>query len=68
MLIATMGGLLPAAHAQDTWPNKPIRLVVPFPPGGSTDTSGRLIAENLGKRVYRAWHKSSRVKVPVPGM
>lgn len=51
VLIAATAGLLPVVHAQDTWPNKPIRLVVPFAPGGVTDTSGRLIAEVLGKRL-----------------
>jgi tripartite-type tricarboxylate transporter receptor subunit TctC len=46
-----MGGLLAialsaAAHAQ-TYPNKPVRLVVPFPPGGGGDTIMRLFAEKL---------------------
>ena len=50
-LIAGLSGPLEMAHAQETWPNKPIRLVVPFTPGGVTDTSGRLIAEYLGKRL-----------------
>lgn len=50
-LIAALSGAHRPAHAQDVWPNKPIRLVVPFTPGGVTDTSGRLIAEHLGKRL-----------------
>ncbi|MEP7328683.1 MAG: tripartite tricarboxylate transporter substrate binding protein [Betaproteobacteria bacterium] len=40
-----------AVSAQGTYPDKPIRLIVPFAPGGVTDTSGRLIAEGLSKRL-----------------
>ncbi|MFM7530891.1 MAG: Bug family tripartite tricarboxylate transporter substrate binding protein [Rubrivivax sp.] len=39
------------APAADGFPNKPIRLIVPFATGGVTDTSGRVIAEALGRRL-----------------
>ncbi|MBR0672004.1 Bug family tripartite tricarboxylate transporter substrate binding protein [Neoroseomonas soli] len=39
------------AGAQEAWPSRPIRLVIPFAPGGPIDTVGRLIAERLRERL-----------------
>jgi tripartite-type tricarboxylate transporter receptor subunit TctC len=39
-----------AAGAQD-YPSKPVRLIIPFPPGGSNDVVGRVIATHLGDRL-----------------
>jgi tripartite-type tricarboxylate transporter receptor subunit TctC len=42
--------LTTAVAAQD-YPNKPVRLIIPFPPGGSNDVVGRLIATHLSERL-----------------
>jgi tripartite-type tricarboxylate transporter receptor subunit TctC len=43
---------LPAALlAADSYPNKPVRLIIPFPPGGATDIVGRVIATSLSDRL-----------------
>ena len=38
-----------AALAQSDYPNKPVKIIVPFPPGGTSDVMGRMIAEELTK-------------------
>jgi tripartite-type tricarboxylate transporter receptor subunit TctC len=40
-----------AAIAADDYPNRPVRLIVPFPPGGSNDVVGRLVARHLSDKL-----------------
>jgi tripartite-type tricarboxylate transporter receptor subunit TctC len=44
--------LVPAAACSQAWPAKPIRFIVPFPPGGGTDIFSRTIANKLGEALH----------------
>ena len=45
--VAALVALPGLAQAQDSWPTKPVSLVVPYPPGGTSDVIGRQLAQRL---------------------
>ena len=49
-VLAAIGSSM-AATPPDAYPSRPLKLILPFPPGGGTDILGRQIAEKLGERL-----------------
>jgi tripartite-type tricarboxylate transporter receptor subunit TctC len=49
LLLALALAAVPALAVAQTWPSKPIHVIVPFPPGGPTDVLGRLLGQSLGE-------------------
>jgi tripartite-type tricarboxylate transporter receptor subunit TctC len=58
-VLAAMGLPGAPASAQD-WPRKPVRIVSPFAAGGSSDTMGRIVAENLSQRMQQQFYIENR--------
>jgi tripartite-type tricarboxylate transporter receptor subunit TctC len=52
MLVSALSVIVPA-FGQEKFPTKPVTIVVPFPPGGGTDTGARLIAQKLTERWWQ---------------
>lgn len=50
-LIGVAGALIHPAAQADAYPDRPLKLVIPFSPGGSTDTFGRFIANGLSSEL-----------------
>ena len=43
--------LVPMSQAQAKWPERPIRMVLPFGPGGVADVTARIVADKLGDKL-----------------
>jgi tripartite-type tricarboxylate transporter receptor subunit TctC len=56
-VVAVLAGA--AANAQQ-WPTKPVRLIVPWPAGGSADTTGRLVADYVGHALHESFVVENR--------
>lgn len=48
--LGVLAGPMTLAFAQSAYPSRPVKIIVPFPPGGTSDLMGRLIADELGKQ------------------
>jgi tripartite-type tricarboxylate transporter receptor subunit TctC len=51
LVVCALPLLAAPAFAADAWPAKPIKLIVPFPPGGPTDTASRIVGQQLAERL-----------------
>lgn len=61
MLLPALAGLrAPAVLAQGRYPERPIRLIIPFAAGGSNDIVGRVVAEGMGARLGQSFVVENR--------
>ncbi|HTO49846.1 MAG TPA: tripartite tricarboxylate transporter substrate binding protein [Burkholderiales bacterium] len=51
LLAIALGIQMPSSALAQSYPTRPVRLIIPFPPGGSNDIVGRMIAAQLGDRL-----------------
>ncbi|HYN12073.1 MAG TPA: tripartite tricarboxylate transporter substrate binding protein [Burkholderiales bacterium] len=60
LLLACMLGAVPLAASGQSWPTQPVRVMVGFPPGGTTDVIGRLVAHELSEQLGRPFVVENR--------
>jgi len=65
LAVAAAAALLPAAAFAQSFPNRPIRFVVPFPPGGSLDVSARAVADRMTVLLSRTGPVPAAMSAPI---
>ncbi len=60
LLTLALAALTLPAFAQETWPSRPIRVIVPFGAGGTTDLTARVIGPALSARLGQPWVVENR--------
>ncbi len=54
LVVAAAAVAAPALRAQSAWPSKPLRIIVPYPPGGSSDIIARAISQPLAEALKQS--------------
>lgn len=60
LALCTTAALPLSSHAQSDYPNRPVKIIVPFAAGGTSDQMGRLMAEELGKQLKQPFIVENR--------
>ncbi len=60
LLLASALGAAPLAAPAQSWPTQPVRVMVGFPPGGTTDVIGRLVAHELSEQLGKPFVVENR--------
>ncbi len=60
LALAAAGTAALAQSQPPAWPSRPVRMVIPFPPGGTLDTVGRLLAQKLGEQTGQSFIVENR--------
>jgi len=48
------------AQTSDTYPSKPVRIIVPYAPGGATDIVARILADQMGRRLGQSFYVENK--------
>jgi tripartite-type tricarboxylate transporter receptor subunit TctC len=60
ILVACLAATAVAAAAQSAFPARPVRVIIPFPPGGTLDAVGRQLAQKLGEQMGQSFVVENR--------